>query len=415
MLADRYKDLTVGRLACYNNLCALIQLFLFSHDTLSETVRNTPWTHSVSDLSRAVHDFNGNRFMRRYRESILRKYKGIPMNPDDFCFAIDDTDNPKYGKNTYRNGRWRSSKGPYIGQKILVVALVDIKRGFSIPLSYAFVPKKDDPEYKSGLDLSVELLSEILVAGFPRLKVVTDSWFDSAAFIADLKELGLEFAGEIKGNRNVKDNPGPTVKWKKLPQLFKGVKRYRLSSRFDSKKVKMRQRKGKCAAEKIIMIKNFKSPLKCIAVYNRRNGKNAFAYYVSTDLSLTGAQLWEFSRARWKIECLFYDLKQNLSFGRLPCAGKEGADLAVCLPMLIYTSLRLDDAKKWGLEEQETIGTMVDKIKEKELTKSINTIIRNPKQIKVSILGARRKLSHINKKPVNKFAEKTSYGQSVAA
>jgi len=37
------------------------------------------------------------------------------------------------------------------------------------------------------------------------------------------------------------------------------------------------------------------------------------------------------------------------------------------------------------LEEQDTIGTMVDKIREKELTKSINTIIKNPKQIKVSI------------------------------
>jgi hypothetical protein len=413
-LADRVKDIFEGRLQSYNNIIALMTMFLFCFDTLSNTVRCCPWSHSVSDLSRAVNDFDGNRFMRRFRKSILRKYKG-KMNPDDFCYAIDDTDNPKFGKNIYRIGNWHSSKGPYRGQKILVIVLVDINQNFAIPLSYAFIAKKGDPKYKSGIDLSFDLLKELVDAGFPKLKVAADSWFDSAALITKLKSIGLEWAGEIKGNRNIKSNPSPNSPWMKLPALFVKKDRVRLSSRFDNEKIRSGKKRGKCAAEATIMIKDYKSPLKCIAVYNKKNSTRAFAYYVTTDLSLSGAKIWEFSRARWKIECMFYDLKQNLSFGRLPCEGQAGADMAVCFPMFLYTSLRLDDPNDWGLEKKEGIGKMVDKIKEKMLTNSINQIIAKPNDKKVIQLGARRKISNVNKKPVNMVAERNLYGKMHAA
>ena len=170
-LADRGKGLFSGRLASYCNLCSLYALFLFECDTLSATARVCPWSHSVSDLSRAVRDFKGNRLMRRLRSSVLRRYRDEGLNPDDFCFAIDDTANPKYGKGCFRVGRWRGSKGNYYGQKVLVVSMVDIKRGFAIPLSYAFIPKKESEDYRSGLELSLELLQEIIDSGFPRLHV----------------------------------------------------------------------------------------------------------------------------------------------------------------------------------------------------------------------------------------------------
>jgi hypothetical protein len=414
-LSDRTKDLFNGRLESYCNLCAFYSLFLFGFDTLSSTVRGCPWSHSVSDLSRAVLGFNGNRFMKRLRASVLRKYKGEELNPEDFCFAVDDTDNPKYGKSIFRQGKWHGSKGPYQGQKVLVVVMVDIKRGFAIPLAYAFVPKKEDPEYRSGLELALELLEEILSSGFPKLHVTADSWFDSVDFIKGLKALGLTFSGEIKGNRLVRGNPGPHVGWQHLPQFFKGLPRKRLRCRLDSKKVKARRKKAKCGSEAFLYIKGLGAPLKCVAVYNRRNGANAFAYYISTELSVSGAKLWEMSRARWKIECLFFDLKQNLSFGNLPCGGEEGADLAVCMPFLIYISLRLDPPENWELERSESIGTMVDKIREMQLTKSINLIAANPKHEVVQKLRYRRSLEKINKKPVNMLAECNSVQKNLVA
>lgn len=402
-LSDRVKDIFSGRLASYSNSCAIFSFFLLGCMSLCELVRRCPWSHSVSDLSRAVEGFEGNRFMRRLRNSILRHYKGA-LNPNDFCFAIDDTDNPKYGKTVFRRGLWHGSKGKYLGQKVCVVVLVDIERGFALPLSYAFIPKKTDPDYRSGLDLGLEMFAQILAAGFPRLPVAADSWFDGVNFIKGLRKLDLHYCGEIKGNRLVKPVPSPKVRWRHLPKLFSGKQRQRLRNRLESAKVKKRKRKAKCGSVSRLVIKEYRSMLVGLAVYNTKRCKDAFAYYVSTDLSMTGARLWEISRARWKIECMFRDLKQNLSFGRLPSGGKEAADLAVCVPMMLYTSLRLDPTEYWGLKKRESIGTMVGKIRERELMRSINLITSNPGHAKVIRLRERRHQRRINRKPVNSNA-----------
>lgn len=404
-VADRFKDLFKGRSGSYNNLCALYCLFLFGLDDLSSVARICPWSHSVSDLSRSVKCFNSNRFMRRLRSSILRKYKQRGLSPDDFCFAVDDTANPKYGKTIFRSGKWHSSGGPYQGQKILVIALIDIARGIAIPVGYAIVAKEGDPSYMPAHKLACEILKTVVSEGFPRLRVAADSWFDSVEFMADLENLGLEFSGEIKANRKVKPSPTPKVSWRKLPDIFRSMTRLRARSRFDSKEVRSGKKRAKCFSQRRIWIKKRKSPINVIAVYNRMNSTQAFAYYATTDLTMTGSTLWEISRARWKIECLFRDLKQSLSFGRLPCVGPEAAHLSVCIPFCLITSLRLDDAARWGLAKSESIGCMVGKIREVSLQKSIATILNNHHPGLIAKLQGRRHLTRLNQKPVDQPAE----------
>ena len=75
-VADRFKDIGDDRFLNYSNQCAIMCLFLFGLTSLSDVARDCPWSHSVSDLSRAVQGFSGNRYMRRLRSSILRRYKG---------------------------------------------------------------------------------------------------------------------------------------------------------------------------------------------------------------------------------------------------------------------------------------------------------------------------------------------------
>lgn len=99
-VADLYKSLCGGRLSSFNSFCALISLFLFDLETLSDLVRTCPWSHSVSDLSRAIDGFDANRVMRRIRSRILKRYQG-KLNKMDFCLAIDDTANPRYGKTIF--------------------------------------------------------------------------------------------------------------------------------------------------------------------------------------------------------------------------------------------------------------------------------------------------------------------------
>jgi len=403
-LADRFKDLFYGQSASYSNLCAMYCFFLFGCTSLSEFVRRCPWSHSVSDLSRAVCVFDSNRFMRRLRASILRHYDGS-IAPENFCFAVDDTANPKYGKSIYRCGSWVSSSGPYIVQKILVVSLVDIHRGIALPLGYVILPKRDDPEHVPAPKLAVRLLKDLLEQGLPKLPVVTDSWFDSTDFMDELENIGLTFAGEIKSNRNVRPSSSPTVAWRKLPKIFSKLPRTRVAARLKTGTASKGPKRTKHIAERWIYIRGRKRPIKTIAVYNRANSTKAFAYYATTDLAMAGEKLWQLSRARWRIECLFRDLKQNLSFGCLPCGGEKAADLAVCIPFLIIVSLRLDGAARWNLSKDAAIGTMIDQVREKELTRSIEIVTSRGGGPLRDRLLARRVLERINKKPVNRLAE----------
>lgn len=263
-VVDSYKDLGIGRLSSYSNLSCLFSLYFFKLTSLSDVVRFCPWSHSVSDLSRSILGFQGNRFVRRYRLKILKKYRNnLDMN--NFCFAIDDTSNPRYGRNIYASHNWHDSKSYFFGQKILVLALVDIKNGFAIPIHYIFAKKKTDPNYKSMLDLSINLLKDILAQGFPRLPVVVDSWFDGAEFISKIKNLNFPYVGQLKSNRYVcsKRSTG----WINIKRYFTNKKRY---------KIIRVNRSNKWSSRAVIYIRKLSFPLKAIAVYNRKNGINSF-------------------------------------------------------------------------------------------------------------------------------------------
>lgn len=383
-VVDRFKDLfsicgidfkTAGCFFCYS---------LFGCHSLSELVKTCPWSPSVSTLNRNLSEFKPNRTMRRLREQILKKYPD--MNPNDFCYAVDDTANPRYGKTIFRSGKFGSSSGIYSGQKVLLIVLVDIRRKIAIPLSYAFLSSKKDPGHIPATEVAINLFEEILDSNFPQLPVTADSWFDSFKFMYSLYAIGLSYSGEIKSNRRIIGLAGR--KWKSLQQFFKGSDRSRTKKKYYS--------------EGLGFIRKLDLPLKIIAVFNNKNDKAAFAYYVSTDESVVGVRLWKLSRARWCIECLFRDLKQNLSFGRLPCGGEGASDLSVCIPLILAASLRLDN-EIWNTYSGATIGTKVKQFREESLKSSIDFIARNPKNFKVVQFNSRR--SHVNKKPTNSPAE----------
>ena len=127
-LADLTKNLCVSLSSCsqYLALKMLFEFFFGEYDSVSHLIRNNSWTLSESQFLNLLLGFEGNRFLRRIRFSVLRKYKG-ELNPFDFVLAFDDTDNPKYSKLLSNVQSWRSSKGMYFGQKILVLALVNVK------------------------------------------------------------------------------------------------------------------------------------------------------------------------------------------------------------------------------------------------------------------------------------------------
>jgi hypothetical protein len=115
-------------------------------------------------------------------------------------------------------------------------------------------------------------------------------------------------------------------------------------------------------------------------------------------------------------QVMFRDLKQNLSFGRLPCAGEAASDLAVCMPFAILVSLRLEPAL-WGLsdDDKRTIGAKVADIQEHCLAQSLAKIIAKPLSPLIKRLQARRSEDWIKRKPRNKRAAELRDQEGLAA
>ena len=131
-----------------------------------------------------------------------------------------------------------------------------------------------------------------------------------------------------------------------------------------------------------------------------------FSIYVTNDLKMSGAFLYELGRKRWLIEELFRNLKQRLSFGKLSCTGKVAADLSICLPFALIISLHLSPNELHQKNVQsKTIGTKIELIKAENFEKSLYIIMHNTSHLNANKLKARRRIDRINKKPVDSFAE----------
>ena len=400
-LSDMFEDIR------FSALCHLICFFLLNCHSISDLVRRAPFSLSVSSLSKAAKSFPINRFRRRLLSSILRSHGGA-IDPQNFAFVIDDTSNPKSGKRIFNKGVWGGSQGLYSGQKIMLLSLVNLKTHASFPLTYMILPKRESKTDKSAIDHALELVKLALNEGYPKLTVIADSWFDSVKLMANLNEINCHFVVEIKSNRKVKSNPGVNVKPTTLQKAFEDVARIRTITDWDSLAIRRRKRGGKVISEIAVQLTNRTTPVKCIAVYNRKNSVSPFAYYVSTDRSISRARIWMLSRARWSIECIFRTLKQGLSFGRLSCIGEEAAHLAVAMPLYLYGRLRLEPPEFWGLTQLESPDRMLGKISAVSLQKSLDILIGNPNHDRVKTLRYRRSVDRANRKPYSRPAGEAS-------
>ena len=249
----------------YLALKMLFEFFFNEYDSVSDLVRKNAWTMSESQFLSIIHRLDGNRFLRRMRNSILSKYKG-KLIPQEFVLAIDDTDNPKYSQYLSGVQTWKSSKGFFHGQKILVIALVHTKSKFALPLFYRICLPKNEQEEKGGkseIDLAFEIAT-LAAKEFKILPVVADSWFDSSDLAVRMRSLGITYVWELKSNRKVKNSPGRSKKWISLPNIFASIERSLVNSA-----------KNKWISESVIVLKSSRTQVKAVAAYNRKNGKDA--------------------------------------------------------------------------------------------------------------------------------------------
>ena len=80
--------------------------------------------------------------------------------------------------------------------------------------------------------------------------------------------------------------------------------------------------------------------------------------------------------------------------------------MAVCIPRILLTSIRLNQKDIWGVKNKESLGTTVMRHRELALSKTLDAIICSPNSARVERLRARRK--NPNKNPTNLCGEKMS-------
>jgi hypothetical protein len=393
-LADRYKDLVsdARQGTHYLALKMLFAYFIGEYDSSVDLIRNNAWAMSESHFLAIIQSFDGNRFMRRLRNSVLGHYKG-ELDPGRFVIAADDTDNPKYSKFLKNIQTWKCSKGSYHGQKVLVICLVDEKSKFALPLYYHICAPKDvQKETGEGneLDVAFDLIMKA-VKKFGSIPVVADSWFDSGDLALKLRNNGVIFVWELKSKRKAKVHPGRSEAWVALSDLPVWSQRSAVISNTT-----------KWIASSTIVLKSHKFMVKSVAVFNRKNGETPFAFYASTDKSMSPERIWLISRARWKIECMFRDLKSHLGFGRISTSFDSVNDLAVVIPFVIITQFRLN-LGAYGLKDGSTISGCIETLKKRREDKTIDLLLAGFDQDKLELIQRRR--SRINQKPVSQAAE----------
>ena len=399
-VADRYKS------CCgmpYGVLSTMLYSAASGASCLSDVVKDTGWSPSISALSRGIALFDGQAVLKRQRKSLLKRLKG-KLTSDKFCFAVDDTTVERFGDEIYGIGyqRRHGKSGAMRGQRIMVLVLVDMERGIAYPLSFSMCFNVGTEEHVSGHNLCFSLVKAVIDEGFPRLITVADSWFDSFDLLKKFDANELTLVVEAKSNRRVKWTASSKEPWKSWKELL--GKQIRVGVKIPKSQRATRAKTTKYVATRRARIKGRSGQVIACAVYNRSSDSDFFAVYHSNDLSLSGADLWVYSRARWRIEEMFRILKQNLGFLSLPLRGKQGCFANICMSFLVLCSIYIEP-ELWNGNEKYSVGRTLGIFKETELNILLNEMCSGSKRISICYLRARRRLHENQNKPVNLTAD----------
>ena len=144
-------------------------------------------------------------------------------------------------------------------------------------------------------EAAILLIQRALAAGIQADYVLMDTWFTTEPMITKILETGLDVIGMVKQlNQRYSYRGGSYT----LPQLRKFVHFDNIKNIFGS----------------IIVTTKTGIPVKIVIVRNR-NKKSECLYLLSTDCSLSDAEIVRIYGNRWSIECFFKAAKSCLKLG----------------------------------------------------------------------------------------------------
>ena len=146
-------------------------------------------------------------------------------------------------------------------------------------------------------DAAISLIRNALTAGIQARYLLMDTWFTNEPFIKRVLGEGLDVIGMVKDSKQKYSYNG---RFFSLSELARFVRFDTQEDIFGSVKVRTRYSS---------------IPVKIVFVRNR-NKKHEYIMILSTDCSLSDAEIVRYYGARWSIECCFKTCKSLLKLGR---------------------------------------------------------------------------------------------------
>ena len=262
-----------------------------------------------------------------------------PLTDGRLLLALDDSINPKTGRKVFacqdtfdHAAKTNQSQYPW-AQTIVTVGLLQVIHGrwCCLPLAFAFYLRRATLRarclrvggqavvFQTKFAQAVRLIRR-LAGVFPAapVLVVADSWFGNNGLLKPLRAaLGprVQLLSRLRVNTVLYDLPAPTAGAAGRPRKYgvrlgntaqlaaslqAGARTYTLNLYGRVREV--------VAVERLVMLKTLRSRVRVVWVFR----KTQWVALVTTDLTLTLAQIVEYYGARWKIEAGFREIKQEI-------------------------------------------------------------------------------------------------------
>lgn len=269
-----------------------------------------------------------------WRSSLWLLCRIIRLTQQPLYIIFDDTLIPKRGKTMFGVGKFKPGNKYIIGNNVVVglfyIAGWTIPFGFRLYLKEELCKKLKRPFFTKH-QLVLQLLAELKLSKDIKPIILFDSFYFSHSVVIAIKQRDWLYVSVAKYNRKI-INPF-TGRKIRLGNFIKIIQRKR------KRKIEF-SLEGRIKRYRVIQIKTHLSKVGEVnMVFSYQRGISHPLVLVTNDLKLPAVEVVRWYSLRWKIECFFQDIKQELGFGDYHTTQEESISKHLGLSILGYHAL----------------------------------------------------------------------------
>ena len=208
-------------------------------------------------------------------------------------------------------------------------------------------------------DAAMEMIRSVLNAGIPASYILMDTWFTNEPFIKNVLGVGLDVIGMLKDNKQMYHYKGKFVNLKQIASNY---------IHFETP--------GDIFGSITVRTKKHRIPVKLVFVRNR-NKHDEYIIILSTDCSLSDAEIIRRYGYRWSIECCYKVCKSLLKLGKE--FQPVNYDTTVSSTALVFTRFIILEWLRRKQNDQKTVCELFfvccDDIRDMELSDALERLL----------------------------------------